>query len=47
MTFTHFPWWKNSREERLVSLRLRGREVRGAADLLVMTRTVLDDASEP
>jgi hypothetical protein len=31
MTFTRFPWWKNFREERPVSLRLRGREVRGVA----------------
>jgi hypothetical protein len=31
MTFTCFPWWKNVREERHVSLRLRGREVRGVA----------------
>jgi hypothetical protein len=28
LTFTWFPWWKNFREERPVSLRLRGREVR-------------------
>ena len=31
VTFTRFSWWKNFREERPVSLRLRGREVRGAA----------------
>ncbi len=31
MTFTRFSWWKNFREERPVSLRLRGREVRGTA----------------
>jgi hypothetical protein len=31
MTFTWFSWWKNFREERPVSLRLRGREVRGIA----------------
>lgn len=31
VTFTRFGWWKNFREERPVSLRLRGREVRGAA----------------
>jgi hypothetical protein len=31
VTFTWFPWWKNFREERSVSLRLRGREVRGTA----------------
>lgn len=31
MTFTRFRWWKNFREERPVSLRLRGREVRGTA----------------
>ena len=31
VTFTRFPWWKNFREERPVSLRLRGREVRGTA----------------
>ena len=28
VTFTRFAWWKNFREERRVSLRLRGREVR-------------------
>jgi len=28
VTFTRFSWWKNFREERPVSLRLRGREVR-------------------
>ncbi len=31
MTFTWFTWWKNFREKRPVSLRLRGREVRGRA----------------
>ncbi len=31
MTFTRFSWWKNFREEKPVSLRLRGREVRGTA----------------
>jgi hypothetical protein len=31
MTFTWFSWWKNFREERPVSLRLRGRKVRGTA----------------
>ena len=31
VTFTRFSWWKNFREERPVSLRLRGREVRGTA----------------
>ena len=31
MTFTRFGWWKNFREQRPVSLRLRGREVRGTA----------------
>ena len=31
MTFTRFPWWKILREERLVSVRLRGREVHGVA----------------
>lgn len=31
LTFTRFPWWKNFREQRPVSLRLRGREVRGVA----------------
>ncbi len=31
ITFTRFSWWKNFREERPVSLRLRGREVRGRA----------------
>lgn len=31
MTFTRFSWWKNFREERSVSLRLRGREARGTA----------------
>ncbi|QIN80169.1 hypothetical protein GBA65_18465 [Rubrobacter marinus] len=30
-TFTRFPWWKNFRERRPVSLRLRGREARGTA----------------
>jgi hypothetical protein len=29
LTFTRFSWWKNFREERPVSLRLRGREARG------------------
>ena len=29
VTFTRFSWWKNVREERPVSLRLRGLEVRG------------------
>jgi hypothetical protein len=31
LTFTRFSWWKNFREERPVSLRLRGREVQGTA----------------
>ena len=31
MTFTRFSWWKNFRQQRPVSLRLRGREVRGVA----------------
>ena len=31
VTFTQFPWWKNFREGRPVSLRLRGREARGTA----------------
>jgi hypothetical protein len=31
VTFTRFAWWKNFRERRPVSLRLRGREVRGTA----------------
>ena len=31
VTFTRFSWWKNFREERPVSLRLRGREARGTA----------------
>ena len=31
VTFTRFGWWKNFRKERPVSLRLRGREVRGRA----------------
>ena len=31
VTFTRFSWWKNFREQRPVSLRLRGREVRGVA----------------
>jgi hypothetical protein len=31
VTFTRFSWWKNLREQRPVSLRLRGREVRGVA----------------
>ena len=31
MTFTQFSWWKNFREEKPVSLRLRGREMRGTA----------------
>lgn len=31
MTFTRFSRWKNFREKRPVSLRLRGREVRGVA----------------
>jgi hypothetical protein len=31
VTFTRFSWWKNFREERPVSLRLRGREMRARA----------------
>jgi hypothetical protein len=31
VTFTRFAWWKNFREGRPVSLRLRGREMRGTA----------------
>jgi hypothetical protein len=31
VTFTRFSWWKNFREQKSVSLRLRGREVRGVA----------------
>jgi NADPH:quinone reductase len=31
VTFTPFAWWKNFREGRPVSLRLRGREVRETA----------------
>jgi len=31
VTFTRFTWWKNFREDRTVSLRLRGSEVRGTA----------------
>lgn len=31
VTFTRFPWWKNFRAERPVSVRLRGREVPGIA----------------
>ena len=31
VTFTRFSWWKNFREQRPVSLRLRGHEVRGVA----------------
>jgi hypothetical protein len=31
VTFTRFDWWKNFRGGRPVSLRLRGREVRGTA----------------
>lgn len=31
VTFTRFAWWKNFREDRRVSLRLRGSEVRGTA----------------
>ena len=31
VTFTRFAWWKNFREGRPVSLRLRGREVGGTA----------------
>lgn len=31
VSFTRFSWWKNCRQERPVSLRLRGREVRGSA----------------
>jgi hypothetical protein len=31
LTFTRFAWWKDFREERPVSLRLRGREVQGTA----------------
>ena len=31
VTFTRFSWWKNFREERPVSLRLRGRGVEGTA----------------
>jgi hypothetical protein len=31
VTFTRFSWWNNFREERSVSVGLRGREVRGTA----------------
>ena len=31
LTFTRFSWWRNLREERPLSLRLRGREVQGTA----------------
>ena len=31
MIFTRFDWWKNFREEKPVSIRLRGHEVRGTA----------------
>jgi hypothetical protein len=31
LTFTRFSWWNNFREERPVSLQLRGREVQGTA----------------
>ena len=31
MTFTRFSWWRNLREERPVSLRLKGREVQATA----------------
>lgn len=31
VTFTRFPWWKNFRKERPVSVRLRGHEVPGIA----------------
>lgn len=31
VTFTRFAWWKNFREERTVSVRLRGSEVQGTA----------------
>jgi hypothetical protein len=31
LTFTRFSWWKNFRDEKPVSLRLRGREVQGTA----------------
>ena len=31
VTFTRFSWWRNFREERSVSVRLRWREVRGTA----------------
>jgi hypothetical protein len=42
VTFTWFSWWKNFREERPVSLRLRGREVRGRAVALRDPETVAE-----
>ena len=42
MTFTRFYWWKNFRKERVVSLRLRGREVRGTAVAVSDPKTVAE-----
>lgn len=42
VTFTRFSWWKNFREERPVSLRLRGREVRATAVAVRDRQTVAE-----
>jgi hypothetical protein len=42
MTFTRFSWWKSFREERPVSLRLRGREVQGTAMAVSDPETVAE-----
>ena len=42
LTFTRFGWWKNFREERPVSLRLRGREARGTAVAVRNPETVAE-----
>ena len=42
VTFTRFSWWRNFREERPVSLWLRGREVQGTAVAVTDPATVAD-----
>ncbi len=42
VTFTRFSWWRNFREERPVSLRLRGREVQGTAIAVMDPAAVAD-----
>jgi hypothetical protein len=42
VTFTQFSWWPNLREERPMSLRLRGREVRGIAVAVRAPETIAE-----